>query len=225
MTLTGIRACVFDAYGTLFDVHGAVLQAGERLGEKAEPLSQLWRRKQLEYAWIRSLTGTHADFAQVTSDALSHAFDVFGINDALLHEELIEAYFALPAFPDAEPCLAALKAKGKRLAILSNGTPSMLEAALGAAGLAKVFEQVLSVEEVGIYKPNRRAYRLALQKLKLEAAPDICFVSANTWDVQSAAAFGFQSVWINRTGAPADRLPGKPAATIASLEELPALVP
>jgi 2-haloacid dehalogenase len=222
--LAGIRACVFDVYGTLLDVHAAVLASGERLGDKAAPLSQLWRRKQLEYAWIRSLTGAHADFAQVTSEALSHAFDVFGVNDALLHEELIEAYFELPAFADAAACLKALKAKGRRLAVLSNGTHSMLEAALTAAGLQPLFEQVLSVEDVGIYKPSRRAYRLVMQKLKLDTGPDVCFVSGNAWDAQSAAAFGFQSVWINRDGAPPDRLPGKPAAVIASLEELPALV-
>jgi 2-haloacid dehalogenase len=222
--LQGIRACVFDAYGTLLDVHAAVLAAGERLGDNAAPLSQLWRRKQLEYAWIRSLTGTHADFAQVTADALSHAFEVFGVNDALLHEELLEAYFQLPAFADAEACLKALRAKGRRLAVLSNGTPSMLEAALSSAGLLSQFEQIISVEDVGIYKPSRRAYRLAMQKLKVDAAPDVAFVSGNAWDAQSAAAFGFQAVWINRDGGPPERLPGKPAAVIASLEELPPLI-
>jgi 2-haloacid dehalogenase len=222
--LHGIGACVFDAYGTLLDVHAAVAAVGQPLGDKAAPLSQIWRRKQLEYAWIRSLTGTHADFAQVTADALSHAFEVFGVNDALLHEDLIEAYFQLPAFPDAEACLKALKAGGKRLAVLSNGTPSMLEAALSAAGLLSLFEQVISVEDVGIYKPSRRAYRLAVQKLKVDAAPDVAFVSGNAWDAQSAAAFGFQAVWINRDGAPPERLPGKPAAVVASLEDVPPLI-
>jgi 2-haloacid dehalogenase len=215
---------VFDVYGTLLDVHAAVLASGERLGDKAAPLSQLWRRKQLEYAWIRSLTGTHADFAQVTADALSHAFEVFGVTDALLHEELIEAWFALPAFDGTEACLKALKAKGKRLAVLSNGTPSMLEAALSSAGLLSMFAQVISVEDVGIYKPSRRAYRLAMQKLKVDAAPDVAFVSGNAWDAQSAAAFGFQAVWVNRDNAPPDRLPGKPAAVIATLDALPPLI-
>ena len=222
--LQGIRACVFDAYGTLFDVHGVVQVSRGRLGDKAAAVSQLWRKKQLEYAWIRSLIGAHADFEQVTADALSHAFEVFGVNDALLHEELIEAYLSPPAFADAEACLKALKSRGIRLAILSNGTPAMLEAALAAAGLRAHFEQVISVEDAGIYKPSRRAYRLAMQKLKVDPAPGVAFVSGNAWDAQSAAAFGFQAVWVNRDGAPGERLPGKPAAVIAALQELPALI-
>jgi len=222
--LQGIRGCVFDAYGTLFDVHAVVRAGGERLGDKAVAVSQHWRKKQLEYAWIRSLTGAHADFAQVTADALSHALDVFGVSDALLHEELIEAYLSLPAFDDAEACLKALRSRGKRLAILSNGTPSMLESALASAGLQGLFEQVISVEDVAIYKPSRRAYRLAMQKLKVDSGLDVAFVSGNAWDAQSAAAFGFQAVWINRDGAPPERLPGKPAAVIASLQDLPPLI-
>ena len=222
--LEGIRACVFDAYGTLFDVHSPVQKLAAEIGEKADALSQLWRQKQLEYSWLRSLMGVHADFWHVTGDALDYALAFHGIDEPGLKDELLALYLKLDAYADAKETLAALKARNMRTAILSNGSPSMLDAAVRSAGLDKLLDEVLSVEDVGIYKPSRRVYRLAMQKFVIHDAPAICFVSANTWDAQAAAQFGFQVVRIDRFGLPNDRIPGKPARLVKSLTELPALL-
>jgi 2-haloacid dehalogenase len=224
MKLEGIRACVFDAYGTLFDVHAPVAKLAPEIGPKADELSQLWRRKQLEYTWLRSLMGAHADFWRVTGDALDYALKVTGTDDPGLKDELMSLYLTLDAYPDAEPALKAIRAKSLRTAILSNGSPAMLDSAVRHAGLARLFDFVLSVEDVGIYKPSRRVYRHAMQKLALHEAPAVCFVSANPWDAQGAAQFGFQAVRVDRFGLPDDNIPGKPAAIVKSLAELPALV-
>jgi len=222
--LEGIKACVFDAYGTLFDVHGPVAKLAAEIGPKADELSRLWRQKQLEYSWLRSLMGVHADFWKVTADALDYALTVCGIDDPGLKDELMVFYLKLEAYADAAEALTAVRAKGKRTAILSNGSPSMLDSAVRASGLEKLIEMVLSVEDVGIYKPSRRVYRHAQHKLGLADALSVCFVSANPWDAQGAAQFGFQSVRIDRAGLPDDRIPGKPAAKIKSLSELAALI-
>lgn len=222
--LEGIKACVFDAYGTLFDVHGPVHRLATEIGPKATELSKLWRQKQLEYTWLRSLMGVHADFWHVTGDALDYALEACAIDDPGLKDELMALYLKLDAYPDAADCLKAVRAKSLRTAILSNGSPSMLDSAVRAAGLERQIEMVLSVEDVGIYKPSRRVYRHAMQKLQLHDAPSVCFVSANPWDAQAAAQFGFQAVRINRMGIADDRIPGRPAATIASLAELPTLL-
>ena len=213
--LEGIRACVFDAYGTLFDVHAPVQKLAAEIGEKADALSKLWRQKQLEYSWLRSLMGVHADFWHVTGDALDYALAFHGIEDPGLKDELMVLYLKLDAYEDARSALEVLKSRNMRTAILSNGSPSMLDAAVRSAGLDKLVDEVLSVEDVGIYKPSRRVYRLA---------PSICFVSANTWDAQAAAQFGFQVVRIDRFGLPNDRIPGKPAVIVKSLTELPGLL-
>jgi 2-haloacid dehalogenase len=222
--LEGIQAIVFDAYGTLFDVQSPVNKLSGEIGEKASSLGALWRQKQLEYTWLRSLMGTHADFWVVTRDALNFALAELDISEIGLADELMTLYLKLDAFPEVTEALAALRARGKRLAILSNGSPSMLDAVVRHAGLEKTFEHVLSVEEVGIYKPSRRVYRLAMQKFHIQDAPSVCFVSANTWDAQAAAQFGFQVVRIARTPKRDDNMPGKPARMITSLGELPALV-
>jgi len=222
--LEGIKACVFDAYGTLFDVHGPVSKLAAEIGPKAEELSKLWRQKQLEYSWLRSLMGVHADFWKVTGDALDYALAACAIDDPGLKDELMVFYLKLDAYPDAAAALTAVRAKGKRTAILSNGSPSMLDSAVRAAGLEKLIEMVLSVEDVGIYKPSRRVYRHAQHKLGLPDALSVCFVSANPWDAQGAAQFGFQSVRIDRAGLLDDRIPGKPAAIIKSLSELSGLI-
>jgi 2-haloacid dehalogenase len=213
------QAVVFDAYGTLFDVAAptAVL-----LGDRAEAVGQLWRRKQLEYSWLRSLMGRHADFAQVTAEALAYAFDASGIHDPALAEQLLAAYRTLPAFADAKPVLAALADSGRKLAILSNGSPAMLAPMVSASGLADLIPNVLSVEEANVFKPHPKVYALACERLSLRAA-EIAFVSANGWDAAGAAAFGFTVAWLNRRSEPQDRLPGHPAAHIASLAELPTL--
>jgi 2-haloacid dehalogenase len=222
--LEGIKACVFDAYGTLFDVHSPVKRLSAEIGPKADELTRLWRLKQLEYTWLRSLMGVHADFWKVTSEALDYALAFTAIDDLGLKDELMVLYLKLDPYPDVPDALKALKARGMRLAILSNGSPSMLDSAVRHAGLDKLFEHVLSVEDVGIYKPSRRVYRLAMQKLALHDAPSVCFVSANPWDAQGGAQFGFQSVRIDRFGLRDENIPGKPAALIPSLAELAALV-
>jgi 2-haloacid dehalogenase len=222
--LEGIRACVFDAYGTLFDVGSPVQKLAAEIGEKASGLAVLWRQKQLEYTWLRSLMGVHADFWHVTGDALDYSLEALRIDDPGLRDELMTLYLKLDAYPEAAEALKALRAKGKRMAILSNGSPSMLDSAVRAAGLEKYFDMVLSVEDVGIYKPSRRVYRHAMQKLQIQDAPAICFVSANSWDAQAAAQFGFQVARLARSGGQDDRIPGKVAARIESLSELAGLV-
>jgi len=222
--LEGIKACVFDAYGTLFDVHAPVKRLAAEIGPKADELTRIWRQKQLEYTWLRSLMGVHSDFWKVTSEALEYALAFEGIDDPGLKDELMVLYLKLDPYPDVADALKALRARGMRLAILSNGSPSMLDSAVRHGGLDKTFEHVLSVEDVGIYKPSRRVYRLAMQKLAIHDAPSICFVSANPWDAQGAAQFGFQSVRIDRFGLKDENIPGKPAALIPSLAELAGLV-
>ncbi len=222
--LQGIRACVFDAYGTLFDVHAPMRKLAPEIGDKAEEISRLWRQKQLEYTWLRSLMGVHADFWHVTGEALDYALEQHGVDEPGLKDEIMALYLKLDAYPEVTEALEAVKAKSKLTAILSNGSPSMLDAAVRHAGLEKLFNMVLSVEDVGIYKPSRRVYRHAMQKLQIHDAPSICFVSANTWDAQGAAQFGFQSVRVDRFGLKHDRIPGRPAAMIKDLSGLAALV-
>lgn len=222
--LEGIRACVFDAYGTLFDVHSPLKKLAPEIGPEADAISQLWRRKQLEYTWLRSLMGVHADFWHVTGDALDHALETHGVNEPGLRDEIMALYLKLDAYAEAKDALTAVRAKGLRTAILSNGSPAMLDSAVRHAGLDKLFDAVLSVEDVGIFKPSRRVYRHAMQKLVLHDAPSVCFVSANTWDAQAAAQFGFQAVRVDRFGLKDDRIPGKPAALIADLSGLAALL-
>ena len=222
--LDGVRACVFDAYGTLFDVHGPLRKLAVEIGEASDGISKLWRQKQLEYTWLRSLMGVHADFWHVTGDALDYALESFGISEAGLKDEIMALYLKLEPYPEVKDALQAVKARGKVTAILSNGSPSMLDSAVRSAGLDKLIDMVLSVEDVGIYKPSRRVYRHALQKLQLHDAAAVCFVSANTWDAQAAAQFGFQSVRVDRFGLKDERIPGKPAAMIKDMKELVGLI-
>ena len=218
-----IGACVFDAYGTLFDVHSAVARGGSVLGERAQAVSDLWRQKQLEYTWLRSLMDAHVDFWQVTGDSLDYALATHGIQDRALRDGLMELYLSLDAYPDVATCLKDFRTGGKATAILSNGEPRMLEAAVRSAGLTELLDEVLSVESVGIYKPDSRVYQLAVDRLSV-AAERICFVSTNPWDASGAANFGFKVAWLDRFAKQPDRLPGDISATITSLAELPALL-
>ena len=186
-----IAACVFDAYGTLFDVHSAVAYGGAALGDKAAAVSALWRQKQLEYTWLRSLMGAHADFRHVTEDGLDYALAAHSVEDEALKARLMDLYLTLDAYPDAAACLEALRAGGLKTAILSNGEPEMLRAAVASAGLTNLFDAVLSIEEVGIFKPDPRTYQLAVDRLEVPAER-ICFVSTNAWDAAGAAYFGFR---------------------------------
>jgi 2-haloacid dehalogenase len=220
--MPGIEACVFDAYGTLFDVHSAVARLGARVGERADALSQLWRGKQLEYTWLRALMGRHADFWQVTGDALDYALARTGV-DATLREPLLQAYRALDAYPEVPDTLRRLRAGGLKTAILSNGEPRMLGAAARSARIAELLDAILSVEEVGVFKPHPKVYQLALDRLGVR--PDqIAFQSSNAWDVSGAAAFGLRAVWINRHGMPPERLPGVAEHELRDLSGLPVLL-
>jgi 2-haloacid dehalogenase len=220
--MEGIRACVFDAYGTLFDVHAAAAALRPQLGARADALSQLWRAKQLEYTWLRSLMARHADFWQITADALDHALERSDV-DGALRAPLLQAYLTLRAYPEVTDVLRRLRAAGQRLAILSNGTPAMLAAAVEKAGIGALLGTVLSVEEVGVYKPDPRVYRLAVERLAVPAE-QIAFLSSNAWDIHGAAAFGLRPVWINRLAAPAERLPGAAEHSLPDLSGLPGLL-
>jgi 2-haloacid dehalogenase len=220
MTRAALRACVFDAYGTLFDVHAAVRRFSARVGPDAEAVSQLWRTKQLEYTWVRSLMGRHADFAQVTGEALDYALARFAVPaDAALRADLLAGYRVLAAYGDVIGALEALAAHGLKLAILSNGTPDWLADAVAAAGLAGRLSAVWSVEQVGIYKPDRRVYELATAGFGL-AADAIGFVSSNPWDAAGAANFGFRAVWVNRLGIEGEYASIAAVPQVRSLSEL-----
>ena len=220
--LSGIRACVFDAYGTLFDVHSAVGRLAAEIGPGAEALSRLWRTKQLEYTWLRALMGRHADFWQVTGEALDYALEATAV-DPGVRERLMEAYLALDAYPEVPAVLERLRAAGLRVAILSNGEGRMLAAGARSAGIEDLLDATLSVEEVGVYKPHPEVYRLAVERLGVEAGA-IAFQSSNAWDIHGASTFGLRAVWINRTRAPRERLPGGAEAELADLSGLPALL-
>ena len=220
--MDGIRACVFDAYGTLFDVHSAVARLRPRVGAQADALSQLWRAKQLEYTWLRALMGRHADFWQVTGDALDYALARTGV-DPEVREPLMQAYLALDTYPEVPDVLRQLRAAGLRTAILSNGEPSMLAAGASGAGIDGLLDAILSVEEVGIFKPHPKVYQLAVDRLGV-GADEIAFQSSNAWDVSGAATFGLRAVWINRLGMPPERLPGAAEHELRDLSGLPALL-
>ncbi|MBK7022262.1 MAG: haloacid dehalogenase type II [Sulfuritalea sp.] len=221
--LKNIDACVFDAYGTLFDFNSAASAARDELGEDWQRLSDLWRLKQLQYTWLRGLAQHHADFRQVTGDALDFALASLKIERPGLRDRLMDLYLRLTTYPEVPAMLRELKGRGMKLAILSNGTPPMLAAVVRNSGLEDVFDAVLSVEEVGVYKPHPSVYRLAAERLQIAPAR-ICFLSSNGWDAYSAKAFGFRVIWCNRFGQAAERIPDTPDGEIADLSVLPAMV-
>lgn len=221
--LQGIKACVFDAYGTLFDFSSAAHDCADVLGEKSAPLAALWRDKQLQYTWLRAAQGRHADFHHVTGDSLDFALETLAISHPGLRERLMGLYLTLRPFPEVSDVLHRLKTAGLRLAILSNGTPAMLDAAVRGAGLGDVFDAVLSVEDVGVFKPHPKVYQLALDRLDLPASA-VSFLSSNAWDAHAASAFGMRVVWCNRYGQRRERLPGRPDCMVTSLAALPELV-
>jgi 2-haloacid dehalogenase len=208
--LAGVQACVFDAYGTLFDFASAARGCRDVLGDAIEKLSALWRDKQLQYTWLRAVQGRHADFWQVTGDALDFALETLAIEKPGLRDRLMNLYLTLEPFPEVPEVLRQLKTASLRTAILSNGSPMMLDA-------------VLSVESVSVYKPHPKVYQLAVDRLGIPAAA-MAFQSSNAWDAYAASTFGMQVVWCNRYGQRPERLPGKPDRMVRSLAELPALV-
>jgi 2-haloacid dehalogenase len=221
--LSGIRACVFDAYGTVFDFASAAQSCRDALGERTAQLTALWRDKQLQYTWLRAVQGRHADFWQVTGDALDFALDTLGLADPGLRTRLMDLYLALAPFPEVPDVLRRLKQAGMRTAILSNGSPAMLDPLVKNAGLTDLFDAVLSVEAAGVYKPHPKVYQLAVDRLGVAAAA-IAFQSSNAWDAYAASAFGMKVVWCNRYGQRRERLPGAPDREVTTLAALPALV-
>lgn len=211
------RAFVFDAYGTLFDVH-SVMEAARAVTLDPQALSQLWRQKQLEYTWLRSLMGRYQDFWLVTGQALRFALRRLGITAAESQiEALMSAYLTLSPFPEVPNALRALR--GRPLAILSNGSPRMLESAVRSSGLGAAFDHVLSVDAVGVYKPSPLVYDLAVRAFGLPAS-EILFVSSNAWDVAGAGAYGFMTCWCNRTNMPADELDVTPDYEVDRLDAI-----
>jgi 2-haloacid dehalogenase len=211
------RAFVFDAYGTLFDVH-SVMEAARAVTPDPQALSQLWRQKQLEYTWLRSLMGRYQDFWLVTGQALRFALRRLGITAAESQiEALMSAYLTLSPFPEVPNALRALR--GRPLAILSNGSPRMLESAVRSSGLGAAFDHVLSVDAVGVYKPSPLVYDLAVRAFGLPAS-EILFVSSNAWDVAGAGAYGFMTCWCNRTNMPADELDVTPDFEVDRLDAI-----
>ena len=222
-TFIGIRACVFDAYGTLFDVHSAVGKHRARLGEQADAVSGMWRAKQLEYTWHRTILDRYVDFWRITADGLDYALDAHGVDDAALRDDLLHAYLRLDCYPEAPGVLNTLKDAGLRTAILSNGSPMMLEAAVESAGIGGVLDAVISVDELGVYKPSPEVYQLAMDELEVGRG-QVSFQSSNAWDAAAAATFGFRVAWCNRFGQARERLPDAPDVEIGTLDELPAIV-
>ena len=218
-----IGACVFDAYGTLFDVNAAAAQCRDALGDKADELSALWRTRQLEYTWLRSLMQEYVEFWQVTGDGLDYALAVLGIEDDALRQRLMDIYMRLDAYPEVKDVLTTLKAGGLKTAILSNGSPKMLAAAVENAGINEALDDTFSVDSIGIYKPHPSVYQMAVDGL--DVSPErIYFMSSNAWDAAAAANFGFRVVWVNRFGQPQERIPGDPEQVIKTLEALPPLL-
>ncbi len=223
----GITTCIFDAYGTLFDVTAAARQAADEPGREAlaacwRKLATDWRLKQLQYTWLRAVAGAHADFWQVTQDGLDWAMEANGLHDAELRERLLALYWELSAYPEVPAMLAALKSAGFNTAILSNGSPEMLAGAVQSAGVGAELDDVLSVESVGVFKPDARVYAMVTDRFEC-TRDQVLFVSSNGWDAAAAAGFGFRAVWVNRAGEPMDRLPWKPERVLDDLAGIPAL--
>ncbi|NSX54913.1 haloacid dehalogenase type II [Parasulfitobacter algicola] len=223
-----ITTCIFDAYGTLFDVSGAARIAAQEIGDDSftkvwSRVANDWRLKQLQYTWLRAITGDHTNFWQVTQDGLDWALEASGQSDPALRERLLQLYWELPAYVEVHKMLIRLKAAGMATGILSNGSPDMLDGAVQSAGLADVLDAVLSVEDVGIFKPDARVYDMVGKAFGC-AKEQVLFVSSNGWDAAAASGYGFTTAWVNRNGEPQDRLPGSPAHILSDLTNIPDLV-
>ena len=222
-----VTHCVFDAYGTLFDVAAAArLTAGqpgqEKLAEVWPKLAADWRAKQLQYTWLRAITGDYISFWEVTKDGLDWAMEASGLDDPVLRETLLALYWELPAYKEVPKMLATLKAKGFQTAILSNGSPDMLEGAVDYAGVGMWLDATLSVESVGVFKPAKAVYDMVGARFETDPS-EVMFVSSNGWDAAGAAQYGFSTVWVNRAGEPMDRLPVEPSHVLTDLSTIPDL--
>ncbi len=216
--MKNIKAIIFDAYGTLFDVNSAAEKCKNKIGEKWEPFANYWRTTQLEYTWLRSLMGRHQDFWKVTEQSLDKSMEIFKI-DTTMKDKLLDLYKVLATFPEVEETLKKLKEKKYKLIILSNGTPSLLKELVSSNNLESIFDDVLSIEEVKIYKPHPNVYNIPIKKYQIEKN-QFAYLSSNTWDVSAAGNFGFNSVWVNRKKNIFDNLDYKPITEIKNLSDL-----
>ena len=222
-----ITTCIFDAYGTLFDVNSAARRAAQepgqdRLADVWPQLARDWRHKQLEYSWLRAVAARHCDFWQITQDGLDWAMEASDLSETTLRDRLLALYWELEAYPEVPAMLRTLKDKGLNTAILSNGSPGMLQAAVTSAGLADLLDDALSVEDVGVFKPHERVYEMVGTRFGC-AKDQVLFVSSNGWDAAGASGYGFQTAWVNRMGAPVDRLYAAPHHILPDLTSIPEL--
>ena len=216
--MKNVKAIIFDAYGTLFDVNSAAEKCKDKIGDKWESFANFWRTTQLEYTWLRSLMKRHKDFWQITEDSLDKSMKAFSI-DPSMKNELMNLYKVLSPFKEVPETLRKLKGKNFKLAILSNGTPSLLNELVKSNNLDKLFDDIFSIEEVGIYKPDSRVYDLPIKKYKIKNS-EVMFLSANTWDVSGGGNYGYQSIWVNRNNNIFDNLDFNPSNQIKDLTEL-----
>ena len=216
--MKNIKAIIFDAYGTLFDVNSAAEKCKDKIGDKWEGFSNYWRSTQLEYTWLRSLMNRHKDFWQITEDSLDKSMKAFNI-DPSMRNELLNLYKILTSFKEVPKVLKALKEKNYKLAILSNGTPALLNELVKSNNLEKIFDDLFSIEQVGIYKPNSKVYDMPIKKYQIQKN-DVVFLSANTWDVSGAGNYGYNSIWVNRNKNIFDKLDYLPKNIIKDLNQL-----
>jgi len=216
--MKNIKAIIFDAYGTLFDVNSAAEKYKDKIGDKWEGFANYWRTTQLEYTWLRSLMNRHKDFWQVTEDSLDKSMKAFKI-DPSIRNELLDLYKKLSTFPEVTEVLKNLKEKNYKLAILSNGTPSLLNELVKSNNLDNVFDDIFSIEEVGIYKPDSKVYDLPIKKYQIQIK-EVTFLSANTWDVSGGGNYGYSSIWVNRNNNIFDNLDYKPKNEVKNLKQL-----
>ncbi len=220
--MKNVKAIIFDAYGTLFDVNSAAEKCKDKIGDKWESFANFWRTTQLEYTWLRSLMKRHKDFWQITEDSLDKSMRAFSI-DPSMKNELLNLYKVLSPFKEVPETLKKLKGRNFKLAILSNGNPSLLDELVKSNNLDKLFDDIFSIEEVGIYKPDSRVYDLPIKKYKIKNS-EVIFLSANTWDVSGGGNYGYQSIWVNRNNNIFDNLDYKPSNQIKDLTEIFSLI-
>ena len=216
--MKNIKAIIFDAYGTLFDVNSAAEKCKDKIGDKWEGFANYWRATQLEYTWLRSMMNRHKDFWQVTEDSLDKSMKAFKI-DPSMRNELLDLYKILSTFPEVKEVLRNLKKKDYKLAILSNGTPALLNELVTSNNLDNIFDDIFSIEEVGIYKPDSKVYNLPVKKYQIKK-DEVAFLSANTWDVSGGGNYGYSSIWVNRNNSIFDNLDYKPKLEIKNLKDL-----
>ena len=216
--MKNVKAIIFDAYGTLFDVNSAAEKCKDKIGDKWEGFANFWRTTQLEYTWLRSIMKRHKDFWQVTEDSLEKSMNAFKI-DKSMRNELLNLYKVLNTFPEVKDVLNKLKEKNYKLAILSNGTPALLNELVKSNNLDNIFDDIFSIEEVGIYKPDAKVYDMPIKKYKIQKE-EVVFLSANTWDISGGGNYGYSSIWVNRNNSIFDNLDYKPKDEVKNLNQL-----